>query len=84
MDGTQPCVGCGKPTAAGRRRFADRRTIDHADGSRSYVCDGCELSISASGRKGELSDDELRQLLENGWMAGIAWSRTGPGGMGGP
>ena len=75
MDEIQPCSGCGKPTAAGKRRFADRRTIDHADGSRSYVCSGCELSISAGRRQEQLSDEELRQLIENGSTAGIAWSK---------
>jgi len=79
MDVDQPCAGCGKPTAAGRRRFADRRTIDHADGNRSYICGACDTRLSASGRAGQLSDEELRQFIENGSMTGVFWSGGGLG-----
>jgi hypothetical protein len=81
MDTDQPCAGCGKPTAAGRTRFADRRKIEHADGSRSYLCAMCDAT-AASGRGRDLSDEELRRFIENGSMAGIVWSNTGPGSMG--
>jgi hypothetical protein len=80
MNVDQPCAGCRKPTAAGRTRFADRRTIEHADGTRSYLCGLCDATAAAN-RNGQLSDEELSQLIENGWMAGLAYSgytgRTG-------
>jgi len=81
MDTDQLCAGCRKPTAAGRRRFADRRTIEHADGTRSYLCDMCGATAASTRGKDHLSDEELRQLLDSGWGVGVAWSG---GGMGGP
>jgi hypothetical protein len=79
MDRDQPCAGCGKPTAAGRALFADRRTIDHADGQRSYVCSLCDARLSASHHPGQLSDDEVRRLIDTGSMAGVLWSGGGLG-----
>jgi hypothetical protein len=78
MDTDQTCAGCGNPTAAGRTRFADRRAIEHADGTRSYLCAMCGAT-AASSRGKELSDEELRQLIENGSMAGVLWSGGGLG-----
>jgi hypothetical protein len=78
MDTEQTCVGCGKPTAAGRTRFADRRTIEHADGTRSYLCALCGAT-AASSRGKILSDEELRQFVENGSAAGVLFSGGGLG-----
>jgi len=78
MDTDQPCAGCGKPTAAGRTRFADRRTIELADGTRSYLCAMCGAT-AASDRGRDLTDEELRQFIENGSAAGLLWSVGGPG-----
>ena len=78
MDTDQNCAGCGKPTAAGRTRFADRRTIELANGTRSYLCAMCGAT-AASRREKDVTDEELRQFIENGSSAGLLWSNGGPG-----
>jgi hypothetical protein len=73
MDTDQNCAGCGKPTAAGQMRFADRRTIELADGTRSYLCAMCGAT-AASNRGKDVTDEELRRFIENGSAAGLLWS----------
>ena len=79
MDVDQHCVGCGRPTAAGHSRFADRRAVENADGTRSYLCGMCGATAAANRGKEQLSDQELRQLIENGSAAGVLWSGGGLG-----
>ena len=79
VDLDHPCAGCGKSTAPGQARFADRRKIAHADGTRSYLCGNCDGVAAASRKEGQLSDEELRQLIEDGSMMGVLLSGGGLG-----
>ena len=69
----EPCVSCGEETAAGSIFFSDRHTIEHADGRRSYLCSLCDSRIRASKRGTRLTDDQVRQLVENGNLIATAW-----------
>ena len=69
----EPCASCGEETAAGSVFYSDRHTIEHADGRRSYLCSLCDSRLRASKRGTRLTDDQVRQLVENGNLIATAW-----------
>ena len=73
---TQPCISCGRSTAAGSPRFAGRRVIppdaEDTAAESSYLCEECSEQIHAAEREARLSDDQLRAKIESGEIAG--WS----------
>jgi hypothetical protein len=74
MTDRQACASCGEASVAGKPAFAGRRTIEMKDGGRSYLCASCQAEIAAVRRGGQLTDDETRQLVETGGLAGMTWS----------
>ena len=80
MVATQPCSSCSEETAIGSVFYSDRRSIDLANGARTWLCVLCDGRIRAARRGVALTDEEIKNLVANGTMAGIAWSRgVGPG-----
>ena len=67
----QRCAGCSEETSVGSVFHSDRRVIDAADGSRTYLCSDC-LARAAGGRRGEpLTDEELRDLAASAGIGGV-------------
>jgi len=71
----EPCEVCGEETAVGSVFFSDRRVVQHADGSMSFVCTLCDQQIAAARHGQPLDDEQLRRLLDQGSGAGIFWGR---------
>lgn len=69
--GRDACAGCCESTAVGTMLFSDRRTLP--DGTR--LCAICN-SKAASHHGRQLTDEEVRQLIDNGSMAGITWANN--------
>jgi len=69
----QPCLRCGEDTGAGSVFFSDRHTVEHKDGRRTYLCSLCDAAVRSSRRGKPLTDDEVRNLVENGAAIGTAW-----------
>jgi len=78
----EPCASCGEETAIGSTFYAERHTITHADGTRSFLCELCESRIRSSHHTGHMSDDQLRSYVENTvestGNAGVPWGTGGP------
>ena len=68
--GRDACAGCGESTAVGTVHFSDRRTLP--DGTR--VCATCDAMAAAHHGRQRLTDEEVRQLINNGSMADITWA----------
>jgi glycerol-3-phosphate dehydrogenase len=68
--GRDACAGCGESTAVGTVHFSDRRTLP--DGTR--LCATCNAMAAAHHGRQRLTDKEVRQLINNGSMAGITWA----------
>ena len=91
----QPCVNCGRSTAAGTLLFAGRRVIppaaDDTAAESSYLCEECEEQVHVAAREARLTDEELRQKIDSGEIAGFTYRgagpftgfKTGTGGLGG-
>jgi hypothetical protein len=75
--GEEPCIGCGEETAVGSVFFSDRCTVEHADGTRTYLCTLCDARIRASRKGVRLTDEEVRDIVENGSLAAISWAGGG-------
>ena len=73
----EPCLGCGEGTAAGSVFFLERRTVEHPDGTRTYLCSLCDARIRSSRKNKRLTDEEIRNLVDNGSMGGISWAGRG-------
>ena len=71
--GRDACAGCGESTAVGTVLFSDRRTLP--DGTR--LCAICNSLAAAHHRSQRLTDEEVRQLINNGTMAAIVWANGG-------
>jgi hypothetical protein len=67
------CVGCGESTAVGTDLFSDRRTL--SDGT--HLCVICNSLAARHRRHQRLTDEEVRQLINNGTMAAIVWGNGG-------
>lgn len=65
----EPCSGCQEPTVVGTPLFSDRRTLP--DGS--HLCGLCNARLAAACRKPRMTDEEVRQYINNGVMAAIVW-----------
>ncbi len=72
---TELCAGCGEDTAIGSSLYSDRRVIDQSDGTRIHVCSLCVGRAAARHRRKRLADEQIRNLVENGSMAAISYSR---------
>jgi hypothetical protein len=70
--GRDACAGCGESTAVGTVHFSDRRTLP--DGTR--LCAICNAMAAAHHGRQRLTDEEVRQLINNGSMAGITWANN--------
>lgn len=71
--GRDACAGCGESTAVGTVLFSDRRTLP--DGTR--LCAICNSLAAAHHRRQRLTNEEVRQLINNGTMAAIVWANGG-------
>ena len=69
----EPCAICGEATAVGSVFFSDRQTLVSPDGSSVYVCVLCDARVRAGHRGRQLTEDEVRQLVENGSIIGLGW-----------
>jgi hypothetical protein len=67
------CAGCGESTAVGTGLFSDRRTLP--DGTR--LCTLCNSKVAAAHHGRRLTDEEVRQFINNASMAGITWGNKG-------
>ncbi len=67
------CAGCEEPTAVGTALFSDRRTLP--DGT--HLCSLCNARLAAAHRKRRMTDEEVRQYINNGVMAAIVWANGG-------
>lgn len=74
---TEPCLACGEETAVGSVFYSDRHTAERTDGTRSYLCSLCDAHLRASGRGRRLTDEEVRNAVENGSLAAITWASRG-------
>ncbi len=77
----EPCVGCGRETAAGTPQFVDRRLVARTP-SPSYLCVECS-STSEAEREDRQSEADLRRAVDNAVAAGIRWGGSGGPGFGG-
>ena len=73
----EPCLACGEETSVGSVFYSDRRVVDASDGSRTFVCSSCAQRAAARRRGKRLTDEELRNLVDNGSMTAITWGNTG-------
>ena len=69
----EPCAVCGEATAVGSVFFSDRQTLVLPDGSSAYVCVLCDARVRAGHRRRQLTEDEVRQLVENGSIIWLGW-----------
>lgn len=69
----EPCFGCAEPTAVGTVLFSDRRTLP--DGT--HLCGLCNARLAAAHRKRRLTDEEVRQYIDNGVAAALLWANAG-------
>jgi hypothetical protein len=75
----EPCLVCGEETAVGSAFYSDRRVVDGSDGSRTFVCTSCVQRAVARRHGRRLTDEELRDMVDNGSMAAITWGNAGLG-----
>ena len=73
----EPCVGCGEETAVGSVFFSDRHEVERSDGGRVYLCSLCDARVRLSRKGPRLTDEEVRNIVENGSMAAIMWAGGG-------
>ena len=66
--GAEACAGCGESTAVGTVLFSDRRTF--ADGTR--LCGICNSKATTHHGR-HLTDEQVREFINNGNMAAIIW-----------
>ena len=71
----QPCAGCGEETAPGSIFFSDRRTVERPDGPPVHLCVLCDARLRSRGRRRQLTDDEVRILVQSAALLDIAWKR---------
>ena len=78
----EPCASCGEETASGSIFYAERHTITHADGTRSFLCELCESLIRSSHPSGQMTDDQVRgyveSTMESTGNAGVPFGSGGP------
>ena len=83
----EPCASCGEETASGSNFYAERHTVTHADGTRSFLCQLCESRIRSSHHSGQMTDDQVRSYVESSIEStgnrGMPWGSGGatPGGI---
>ncbi len=59
----EPCLACGDETASGSPFYSDRRVMEAADGTRTFVCSSCVQMASNRKRRPTLTDAELRRNI---------------------
>ncbi len=67
------CAVCGEDTSVGSVFFSDRQVIELRDGSSTFICALCDALLRAARRGRQLTDDEARQIVENGSVIGLGW-----------
>ncbi len=67
------CAGCGESTAVGTLLFSDRRTLPDA----TYLYGICNSKAAAHHRRQRLTEEQVRQFIDNGSMAAITWANGG-------
>jgi hypothetical protein len=77
LSAAEPCLGCEEETAVGSVFFSDRRTVEQSDGTRAYLCTLCDARIRSSRKGTRLTDEEIRNVVENGSMGAISWAGRG-------
>ena len=75
----EPCVGCGEETASGSIFYSDRHRVERTDRTHSFLCSLCDSRIRAAGKGRRLTDEEVRNTVENGSAAAYLWG-SGSGG----
>jgi hypothetical protein len=76
----EPCLRCGESTVAGSIFYSDRLAVPGKDGHQAFLCGLCNSQVRSEGRGRQLTEEEVRSMVENGSIAAIAWSGTGPAG----
>jgi hypothetical protein len=71
---SEPCASCGEETAVGSVFYSDRHLVRHADGRQTPLCTLCDARIRSSRRGARLTEDEVRNVVENGSIAMITWT----------
>jgi hypothetical protein len=69
----EACASCGESTAVGTILFSDRRQLP--DGT--VLCADCNSRLAAAHRGKRMTDEEVRQFIDNGNMAAITWGSNG-------
>jgi hypothetical protein len=69
----EPCLSCGEGTAVGSVFFSDRSTIDLGDGQLAFLCGLCDSRIRASRKGKPLTDEEVRNVVNNGTTIALGW-----------
>jgi hypothetical protein len=77
LPATEPCLACGEETAVGSIFFSDRHGVEQSDGTRTYLCTLCDARIRSSRKGKRLTDEEVRDIVENGSMGAISWAGRG-------
>jgi hypothetical protein len=75
---TEPCLGCSEPTATGSVFYSDRQATRDANGVTVYLCSLCDARLRSSRRGKHLTDEEVRNAVENGSAAAYLWGDGGP------
>jgi hypothetical protein len=76
-DASEPCVGCGEETASGTIFYSDRHQVERTDGTHSFLCSLCDSRIRAADDGRRLTDEEVRNTVENGSAAAYLWGSGG-------
>jgi len=76
----EPCFTCGEETAAGSVFYSDRYVLGSIATDRRFLCSLCAREAAARRRPHRMSEAEARAFIQNGSIAGLAWSRgqSGP------
>jgi hypothetical protein len=75
---TEPCLGCGEPTAIGSVFYSDRHVIHRADSANAFLCSLCDARLRSSRKGSRLTDEEVRAAVENGSAGAYLWGGGGP------
>ena len=68
----EPCVSCGEETAVGSVFYSDRFAVHDEADEPAWLCSLC-LSKLRAVKGNRLTKEQVRNFIQNGTMAGIAW-----------
>ncbi len=69
----EPCVACGEDTSVGSVFFSDRHVVELRDGASTFVCSLCDARMRSQHRGRRLTDDEVRQIVQDGTVIALGW-----------